>query len=91
MTGHLPRMHETFMREAIRLAVENAGVSGGGRFGAVIVQGERILGRGVNRVTLEQDPTAHADISSMRSMGRRARSIRVASISMAGALLSMQS
>ena len=53
------------MREAIRLATESVH-SGGGPFGAVIVRGGKILGRGVNRVTVNNDPTAHAEIQAIR-------------------------
>lgn len=59
-------MDETFMREAIRLASESV-QSGGGPFGAVVVRDGRIIGRGVNRVTLDSDPTAHAEVQAIRN------------------------
>ncbi len=58
--------HERFMKEAIRLAVENV-KNGGGPFGAVIVKGDEIVATGVNRVTANNDPTAHAEISAIRA------------------------
>ena len=53
------------MREAIRLSQESVD-TGGGPFGAVIVQGDQIVGRGQNRVTTANDPTAHAEIVAIR-------------------------
>lgn len=57
--------HEDFMRMAIGLAVENV-KSGGGPFGAVIAKGGEVVATGVNRVTLNNDPTAHAEVSAIR-------------------------
>lgn len=57
--------HEDFMREAIALSVENV-KNGGGPFGAVIVKDGEIIARGVNRVTPNCDPTAHAEVSAIR-------------------------
>ena len=57
--------HEDFMREAIALSIENV-KNGGGPFGAVIVKDGEIIARGVNRVTANCDPTAHAEVSAIR-------------------------
>jgi tRNA(Arg) A34 adenosine deaminase TadA len=57
---------EIFMREAIRLSIENV-KNGGGPFGAVIVRGNDIISTGVNRVTSQHDPTAHAEVSAIRA------------------------
>lgn len=65
---HLYR--EEFLREAIRLAQENVQQGQGGPFGALIVQGERVVARGVNRVTPNHDPTAHAEIEAIRDACR---------------------
>ncbi len=54
-----------FMREAIRLSQDSV-ESGGGPFGAVVVHGDDIIGRGRNSVTLLNDPTAHAEIIAIR-------------------------
>lgn len=54
------------MREAIRLSTENV-ACGGGPFGAVIARKGEIIATGVNRVTADNDPTAHAEISAIRS------------------------
>jgi guanine deaminase len=57
---------DVFMRRAIALARENAAGSGG-PFGALVVQGGRIVGEGANRVTATLDPTAHAEVVSIRA------------------------
>jgi tRNA(Arg) A34 adenosine deaminase TadA len=55
-----------FMREAIKLA--EAGMRGerGGPFGCVVVRKGEVIGRGHNRVTSANDPTAHAEITAIR-------------------------
>jgi tRNA(Arg) A34 adenosine deaminase TadA len=53
------------MSEAIAIAQENI-KNGGGPFGAVIVKNGKIIGRGCNRVTANNDPTAHAEIMAIR-------------------------
>lgn len=60
---------ERFMREAIRLADESV-ERGGGPFGAVIVKDGAIVGRGANSVTLDNDPTAHAEVNAIRTACR---------------------
>lgn len=62
--------NEKFMREAIRLSVENV-KNGGGPFGAVIVRGDEIVATGVNRVTSNCDPTAHAEVSAIRAASKK--------------------
>ena len=58
--------HEVYIEEAVRLARESV-VTGGGPFGAVVLRGEVVVGRGMNRVTVTQDPTAHAEIVAIRN------------------------
>ena len=53
------------MQLAIDLSIENV-QNGGGPFGAVIVQEDRIVATGTNRVTANNDPTAHAEVSAIR-------------------------
>ncbi len=57
---------ETFLREAIRLSGEKMQAGEGGPFGAVIVKNGEIVGRGWNRVTSANDPTAHAEVEAIR-------------------------
>ena len=59
-------MNPLFMRQAIQLAVENI-KNGGGPFGAVIVKDGKVIATGVNRVTANNDPTAHAEVSAIRA------------------------
>lgn len=55
-----------YMREAIRLSVENVVSGRGGPFGAVVVKDGQIIGRGTNLVTSTYDPTAHAEMVAIR-------------------------
>lgn len=58
------------MRKAIELSVKNV-AEGGGPFGAVIARNGEIVATGVNRVTDEHDPTAHAEVSAIRAACRK--------------------
>lgn len=58
--------HIHFMREAIRLSREGMESNQGGPFGAVVVKNGQIVGRGNNKVTLLNDPTAHAEVTAIR-------------------------
>ena len=57
---------EAFLCEAIRLSEEKMEAGEGGPFGAVVVREGEIVGRGWNRVTSANDPTAHAEIMAIR-------------------------
>ena len=59
-------MDKRFLREAIRLSIDNMQTAAGGPFGAVVAKGDEIVGCGFNRVTLANDPTAHAEIVAIR-------------------------
>lgn len=54
-----------FMRKAIALSDESVD-AGGGPFGAVIVKDGKVVGAAANRVTLNNDPTAHAEVMAIR-------------------------
>ena len=60
---------EEFLAEAISLA-EKSVEQGGGPFGALVVKGGEVIGRGSNSVTLTNDPTAHAEVSAIRQACR---------------------
>jgi tRNA(Arg) A34 adenosine deaminase TadA len=64
-------MNKKFMRAAIRLSIDMMRRGKGGPFGAIIVKGNRIVGRGCNQVTSANDPTAHAEIVAIRDACRR--------------------
>lgn len=57
---------ERFMQEAITLSLNGIKQNEGGPFGCVIVKGDEIVGRGNNKVTSSNDPTAHAEIVAIR-------------------------
>ena len=50
---------------AIDLAVGNV-MNGGGPFGAIIVRNGEVIARGINNVTISNDPTAHAEVVAIR-------------------------
>lgn len=60
-------MHEELMRAAIRLSRTKMRTNCGGPFGAVVVRNGKIVGRGWNQVTSTNDPTAHAEVASIRA------------------------
>ena len=55
-----------FMKEAVRLSIENVEQGIGGPFGAVVVKDGKIIARGTNQVTASNDPTAHAEVVAIR-------------------------
>lgn len=58
------------MKRAIALSEESVR-RGGGPFGAVIARGGEIIAEASNRVTLDHDPTAHAEVSAIRKAAAR--------------------
>lgn len=65
------------MREAIRISIAKMRGNHGGPFGAIVVRHGKIVGRGWNRVTSTNDPTAHAEIVALRDACRRLRSFHL--------------
>ncbi len=59
-----------FMRRAIAASLKNID-KGGGPFGAVIVKDGKIVATGTNRVTCNNDPTAHAEVMAIRKAARK--------------------
>ncbi len=58
-----------WLAEAVLLARDNV-AAGGGPFGALVVEHGQVVGRGVNRVTRDNDPTAHAEVVAIREACR---------------------
>lgn len=58
--------NEEFMRRAIARSCENIDLDGG-PFGAVIVKDGKIIAEGSNKVTINNDPTAHAEVVAIRN------------------------
>ena len=56
-----------FMMRAIELSIESA-KSKGGPFGCVIVKNNKIIAEGSNKVTMNNDPTAHGEIIAIRAV-----------------------
>lgn len=54
------------MQEAIALSKQGMDAGEGGPFGCVIVKDDQIVGRGNNKVTSTNDPTAHAEVVAIR-------------------------
>lgn len=57
---------EKFMLEAIRLSEKAVAQNEGGPFGCIVVKDNEIVGRGNNKVTSTNDPTAHAEVVAIR-------------------------
>jgi tRNA(Arg) A34 adenosine deaminase TadA len=68
---------EKFMQEAIALSKEGIQHQEGGPFGCVIVKDELIIGRGNNKVTSTNDPTAHAEIVAIRDACKNLNSFQL--------------
>lgn len=56
-----------FMDVAIDLSDDNFDKKYGGPFGACVVKDGKIIGKGINRVIKNNDPTAHAEIVAIRN------------------------
>jgi len=57
---------DIYMKEAVALSSKCTEEGAGGPFGAVIVKDGEIVGRGRNLVTINNDPTAHAEVVAIR-------------------------
>ncbi|GAA0539550.1 tRNA-specific adenosine deaminase [Saccharopolyspora subtropica] len=60
---------QEWMARAIELATTNVD-SGGGPFGALVVRDGEVVATGTNRVTVDLDPTAHAEVTAIRNACR---------------------
>ena len=58
-------MKNEFMKRAIELSIKGIG-NGGGPFGCIIVKDDKIIAEGSNKVTPNNDPTAHGEIVAIR-------------------------
>ncbi|WP_104102344.1 nucleoside deaminase [Arthrobacter sp. 08Y14] len=57
-----------YLARAINLATANV-AAGGGPFGAIVVTADGSVFEGLNRVTANNDPTAHAEVTAIRAAG----------------------
>ncbi len=60
-------MNHSHMRRAIELSRQAINTNLGGPFGAVVVRGDLLVAEGFNRVTSSLDPTAHAEVTAIRT------------------------
>ncbi len=63
-----------FMDVAIDLSDDNFEKNYGGPFGACIVKDGKIIGKGINMVIKNMDPTAHAEIVAIRDACKNIKS-----------------
>ena len=68
---------EAFLRQAIELSAQGLESGRGGPFGAVVVRGDGIVGRGSNEVLVSKDPTAHAEVQAIRDACRQLDSFQL--------------
>jgi guanine deaminase len=59
-----------YLQQAIELARQGIEEGMGGPFGCVIVKEGKVIGKGCNRVTSTNDPTAHAEVVAIRDACR---------------------
>ncbi|MGK2874899.1 MAG: nucleoside deaminase [Nocardioides sp.] len=59
----------TFLAQAVDLATANV-AAGGGPFGALVARDGLVVATGVNRVTRDLDPSAHAEVTAIREAAR---------------------
>ena len=74
-------MKNKFMQRAIELSIESIN-SGGGPFGSVIVKDEKIISEGMNRVAVNNDPTAHGEIVAIRNACKKLNTFNLSDCSL---------
>lgn len=62
---------QSLLQKAIHLAREQMQAGAGGPFGAVIAKAGQVIATGWNQVTSTMDPTAHAEIVTIRSAAQK--------------------
>src|ERR1700722_11551983 len=68
---------ETYLRQALAEATD-AEANGEVPVGAIVVHGDKIIGRGQTRALRDSDPPAHAEIVALRHAGLHLRNYRLA-------------
>lgn len=62
----IQKQHEAFMKMAIDTSESNVIDGLGTPFGAVVVKDGRLIAKSANKVSLSNDPTAHAEVAAIR-------------------------
>ena len=70
-----------YLEQAVELAIRNV-ADGGGPFAALVVTADGSVHEGINRVTRDNDPTAHAEVVAIR-----AAAAAIANFDLRGAVL----
>lgn len=68
---------QKFMQEAVTAALKGMNNNEGGPFGCVVVKDGKIVGRGNNKVTSNNDPTAHAEVMAIRDACKNLNSFQL--------------
>lgn len=58
--------HLNFIKMAVEMSFQGMRENKGGPFGAIVVKGDEVIGRGCNSVLATNDPTGHAEIVAIR-------------------------
>lgn len=69
--------NKKYMTDACNEARKGMRNNEGGPFGAVIVQNGEIIGRGHNKVTSTNDPTAHAEMVAIRDACKKVKNFHL--------------
>lgn len=70
-------MDNEHMQHAIELARKGMSNNEGGPFGAIVIKDGKIIGRGNNKVTSTNDPTAHAEVTAIRDACKNLNSFQL--------------
>lgn len=62
----MTEFQESFMKRAVELSRKGMEAGEGGPFGAVVVRDGKVIAEGNNRVIIDNDPTAHAEVVAIR-------------------------
>ncbi len=65
------------MKAAVNAALKGMDNNEGGPFGCVVVKDGKIVGRGNNKVTSSNDPTAHAEVNAIRDACKNLNSFQL--------------
>ena len=69
--------HKKYIKAAVKAALDGMQNNEGGPFGCVIVKNGKIIGRGNNKVTSTNDPTAHAEVIAIRDACKKLKSFQL--------------